>query len=134
MELETENIIQSESPSLGAKKITELTVDYSRNDYYTDENGNRYRAPTEYTSMREVQSASHNKRTLNFLIDNFLILILAYLIALILEAMFQYTNFQFDRSISLILLIPTVFFAYYYFFEFYLQKNNRKIPNQYNRN
>ena len=127
MELETENIIQSESPSLGAKKITELTVDYVRNDYYTDENGNRYRAPTEHTSLREVQSASHNKRTLNFLIDNFLILILAYLIALILEAMFQYTNFQFDRSISLILLIPTVFFAYYYFFEFYLQKTIGKF-------
>lgn len=73
MELETENIIQSKSPGLGAKKITELTVNYIRNDYYTDENENRYRAPTEYTSMREVQSASHNKRTLNFLIDNFLI-------------------------------------------------------------
>ncbi|MFA7687320.1 MAG: RDD family protein [Moheibacter sp.] len=127
MELETEYIIHSESPDLGAKKITELTVDYVRNDYYTDENGNRYRAPTEHTSIREVQSASHNKRTLNFLIDNFLILILAYLFALILEAMFQYTNFQFDRSISLILLIPTVFFAYYYFFEFYLQKTIGKF-------
>lgn len=127
MELEIENIVQSESPYLDAKKITELTVDYVRNDYYTDENGNRYRAPTEHTSIREVQSASHNKRTLNFLIDNILILILAYLIALILELVFQFANFKFDRSVSLILLIPTVFFAYYYFFEFYLQKTIGKF-------
>jgi len=127
LELETENIIQSESPSLGAKKITELTVDYVRNDYYADENGNRYRTPTEHTSIREVQSAGHNKRTLNFLIDLAMILVLGYLVSLVLEPVFQFFEWRFDQKSSLILIIPVISIAYYYFFEFYLQKTIGKF-------
>lgn len=61
-------------------KITELTYEYIRNDYYTDENGHRYRAPTLHTRFRDVQSASHLKRAINFIVDTILILPIAHLL------------------------------------------------------
>src|SRR5690606_23260947 len=82
MEIEHEFIIHSDKKDFPSKKITELTYEYIRNDYYTDENGSRYRAPTLHTRFREVQSASHNKRTINFIVDTIIILPIVYLLVL----------------------------------------------------
>lgn len=76
--MEIENY--SKEPNYPSKRINELTYDYIRNDYYTDENGQRYRAPTLHTRFREVQSASHLKRAINFFIDTIIILPISYLL------------------------------------------------------
>ena len=123
MQLNLEKTVFSEPPSPGAKKITELTFSYYRNDYDTDESGNRLRVPTLHTRIREVQSASHNKRTLNFIIDFSVVLILAYFLVLIIKGIFQY----FDSYLIFILSFSVLFFLYYVLLEYKFQQTIGKF-------
>lgn len=130
MEIEDLHSVASQVPNPKVKKITELTRDFARYQFYTDENGVRYRAPVELTVYREVQSASHNQRTINLLVDSSIILFIAYLISQILSILSPFFNLNYNQSSSLILLIPIVFFAYYYLFEFYQQQTVGKFLTQ----
>ena len=116
-----ENIIHSDKQEFPEKKITELTYEYIRNDYYTDENGNRYRAPTLHTRLREVRSANHNKRTLNFLIDTIALLPIVYLLIQLINWIFPKVS---ENAIPLILFIVILISSllYYVILEYKLQR------------
>jgi len=122
MKIENQYISYSKKPEFPSKKITELTFEYTRNDYYTDENGHRYRAPTLHTRFREVQSASHNKRTINFIVDTLLILPIAYLLVFPLGYVIPDKTFKdiIPLIIFICLLISSM--LYYVILEFKFQQ------------
>lgn len=109
-------------------KITELKETRYRTIHKKDANGNRYTEKENYIISKEVKGVTSLQRYIHFQVDVILIsLLLTFVPGVGIEEFIYQQESEALYEIYSLFLSFTYTFAYYFFFEFFLQKTPPKF-------